>query len=110
MSDDDVVEIISSPCLREPDYPQPAAPPADIEAFEALRSLPASALVELGLRRFGPNEDGQMLWLFPGEWYRHIPRGFEVVTIFGETKRFGPLSDDDIRFGCLAYGILEESK
>jgi hypothetical protein len=44
--------------------------------------------------------------LIPGEWYRLIPDGFMVTDIFGITEPFiKGETDDDIRFGCLSYGI-----
>lgn len=44
--------------------------------------------------------------LIPGEWYNIIPDGFTVTGLDGETYPFKHgESDDDIRFGCLAYGI-----
>lgn len=44
--------------------------------------------------------------LFPGEWYDIIPDGFIVTGLYGESYAFEKgKSDDDIRFGCLPYGI-----
>lgn len=44
--------------------------------------------------------------LFPGEWYDIIPDGFMVTGLYGEQYPFKHgESDDDIRFGCLPYGI-----
>lgn len=44
--------------------------------------------------------------LFPGEWYDVIPDGFMVTGLYGESYPFKKGdSDDDIRFGCLPYGI-----
>ena len=54
-------------------------------------------------------EFGPVLMLFPGEWYRHIPSGYEVVDIMFQKEPFclGE-TDDDIRYGCLSYGVLAE--
>ena len=44
--------------------------------------------------------------LFPAEWYGIIPDGFIVTGLNGESYPFeNGKSDDDMRFGCLAYGI-----
>ncbi len=44
--------------------------------------------------------------LFPGEWYNLIPDGIMVTGLYGNQYPFKKgESDDDIRFGCLAYGI-----
>jgi len=46
------------------------------------------------------------VYLIPGEWYDIIPDGFMVTGLYGEQYPFKHgESDDDIRFGCLAYGI-----
>jgi hypothetical protein len=110
--------IITTPQFTRPKGdPAPAAPPADRAAFEALWDLPASALLELGLRRWGRQfeddatgtESGPMLWLFPGEWYSKIPAGLPIVDINFRQETFVPSeTDNDIRFGCLAFGILKE--
>jgi len=107
-----ILQLVSSPHAREPGYPTPACPPDD---FEALRTMPLTALKELGLRRWGRREDeygdesGPMLWLFPGEWYEKIPPFFPIVSISFQRELFFPgASDADVRFGCLPYGILRE--
>lgn len=49
------------------------------------------------------NED---ILLIPGEWYNTIPNGFMVTGLHGEEYAFEKgKTDDDTRFGCLAYGI-----
>lgn len=59
----------------------------------------------MGLRPWD-DEGGFVLLLLPGEWYSHIPEGYELVSIMNRKEKFkrGKTSDD-IRFGCLAYGI-----
>lgn len=110
------MKIILPQFTRPADEPDPAAPPADRAAFEALSTMPDSALKELGLRPWGREfehddgtETGRTLWLFPGEWYSAIPAGLLLVDINFRTRVFAPgKTDNDIRFGCLAYGILQE--
>lgn len=47
------------------------------------------------------------LWLFPSEWYRSIPHGFPVTSIFGEIEQFIPgHTDNDTRFGMLSFGLM----
>lgn len=51
------------------------------------------------------------LWLFPLWMLPLIPEGMMVMDISGETYPFErATADDDIRFGCLAYGIEVKSK
>lgn len=107
---------------REPGAPAPAAPPQDAQAWEDLRKLDRKALRELGLRPWNdPTADDSenahdakdsplktyVLMLFPGEWYEHIPEGYKIVDIFGVREVFeAGTTDNDIRFGCLPFGIL----
>lgn len=47
------------------------------------------------------------LWLFPAEWYSHIPNGFPVTDIFGGIDLFiAGKTDDDRRFGMLSFGVM----
>lgn len=92
---------------READDPKPASPPWDRAAWDALSTLDAKALREMGLRYWNISSEGKKLFLFPGEWYSKIPKGFPIVNIFWEESKFIPgKTDDDIRFGCLSFGIL----
>lgn len=51
-------------------------------------------------------EQDENVYLFPKEWYNIIPNGFIVTGLYGEEYPFEKgITDDDIRFGCLAYGI-----
>lgn len=108
----DTITIITPQFTREPGAPSPAAPPAD---FAALRGMGKVALRELGLRPWGLPEDDHgrpvrgrgMLYLFPGEWYNSIPAGFLVTDLWYEEEPFVPgQTDDDIRFGCLVFGVV----
>lgn len=77
--------------------------PLTLAEFERLKTLTADELKELGLR--GWDEEGR-LWLFPHEWFPHIPEGFEVTDINKQREQFDPeTSDDDQRFGVLPYGV-----
>lgn len=50
---------------------------------------------------------GEIHYLLPGEWYDSIPEGFELIDIGGEKEIFQKgKTDNDIRFGCLAYGFI----
>lgn len=81
--------------------------PLTMAEFEELRHLPVEKLIDLGLRRWS-EETG--LLLFPVEWYPMIPPGFMLTSISGETEPFEPgVTDDDCRFGVLAYGIIPVS-
>lgn len=94
-----------TPQFERQDGQDPAPAPANREEFEKLRDADVDELQELGLRKWSDTDDGE-LWLFPGEWFDHIPAGFDVETINGETETFDPDEHSrDIRFGVLAYGV-----
>lgn len=99
----DTVRVVSSPHERPKNFPQPKAPP---EPFESVRSMTVEELIARGCGRWDTTDKGIHV-LFPKEWYDSIPEGFELVCISGEKVKFKKGStDDDIRFGCLAYGIV----
>ncbi len=51
-------------------------------------------------------EHDEAVYLFPKEWYNLIPEGFAMTDISGREHKFKRgKTDDDIRFGCIAYGI-----
>ena len=73
-------------------------------------------LRELGLRPWNDPDDfdpvwdkpifrDHVLWLLPGEWFERLPPNLTLVDIFGKPCQAAD-ADDDIRFGCLAYGFL----
>lgn len=115
------ITIITPRFERPSGEPGPIVPP-DADFFNDLHLLDDAALREVGMRRWNnPDEEdpdereddarrfgaGGTLWLFPGEWFRHIPIGFETVSIMGARERHSLEQDDDIRYGCLAYGIVK---
>jgi hypothetical protein len=110
------VEIVTPQFTRPKGEPEPARAPEGNAGFDALREADPIQLKALGMRRWGRKEDasgkefGPMLWLFPGEWYTAIPNGYPITDINFHLENFERgLTDNDIRFGCLSYGILVEN-
>jgi len=123
---DEEVEVSTPRFERPAGESGPTAAPRTIVEYNALRSTSDAQRQVMGMRRWGRPEPhdltagarergtkradltgSPMLWLFPGEWYKHIPAGYEVVSITYCVEKFRPgKTDNDIRFGCLAYGIL----
>lgn len=107
--------IIVTPQFTRPEgWVKPSAPPSTVDGFNALLSLDATCLMEMGLRVWGVEEDaggrdlpnGRTLWLYPAEWYSSIPDGYPVCNTFFRTENFKRgVTNDDIRFGCLAFGF-----
>jgi hypothetical protein len=129
--DDDEVIVTTPQFTRPAGEPGPAAPPSSPDDWEALSSASRQELKERGCRcwsalrevdeesagpgarrrgaRYEDVDEGgtHELWLFPGEWYSSIPRGFGIIDIFGTDETFEPgKTDDDIRFGCLSFGVV----
>lgn len=49
------------------------------------------------------------LMLVNKKFYNKIPEGFDIVDIFGEKEKFiKGTTDDDYRYDCLSFGVLEE--
>lgn len=97
------VEIITPQFDRE-DGVTPVVPNFD---FNNLPSYPEATLRALGCREWDePDERGEVLWLYPAEWYDRIPEGHIVSDINGQDEPFQRgVTDDDRRFGVLAYGF-----
>lgn len=95
------IDIVTPQFTRTPDMgPEPSLPATD-DDWRALQNMSVTEAKERG---FG-NWDGA-LFLFPGSWYSHIPDWLEVECINGDRSRWdAEVRDDDIRFGCLAYGV-----
>lgn len=57
--------------------------------------------------RFGKWTEGSNLWLIPLYLLPIVPIGTELISINGGTVKYdGTNVDNDIRFGCIAYGII----
>lgn len=84
--------------------------PAELEDFQKLHTYSEEELRDFGLQKWDePDKDGNVLWLFPAEWYDSIPDGLEIVDVFGEKSTFkSGATDNDRRFGALSYGILRK--
>ena len=68
--------------------------------------MTAATLKAAGCGQWDAQADGKALMLFPAEWYEIIPNGTLVESISGEKESFmRGVTDDDRRFGMLAYGF-----
>lgn len=92
---------IMTPQFERTDGLTPVVP--ETALFDKLREAPKETLKALGLQPWGDYG----LWLFPGEWFKHIPNGLDVKCIDGEESKWNASThDNDTRFGALAYGIV----
>lgn len=97
----DVVEIVTPQFERTASMPPVKPPPALPSKWHDLRAMTKAELKALGCG----NWDGRLM-LFPKEWYDYIPEGFAIESINGDVEKFQKgVSDDDMRYGCLPYGV-----
>ena len=85
--------------------------PADEKEFDDLKHAPYEVLKTYGIRKFDKirkgHLKGEILYLYPGEWFHYIPENYEVISLDGKRLNFDSRSFcDDIRYGCLAYGFI----
>lgn len=81
--------------------------PKTPEEYAALPQMKPDALKKIGCQIWD-DEDGKRHWLYPHEWYNHIPDGTEIIDISGNVERFKRgETDDDMRFGALAFGFIQ---
>jgi hypothetical protein len=66
-------------------------------------------LKQMGVCPFDKNKKtGLTFYLYPGEWFNNIPKGYKVLCIDGREYLWDKKTcDDDIRYGCLSYGFLK---
>ena len=82
--------------------------PRTVEEFAVLKMLHPDSLKKIGCQKWD-GDSTQTHWLFPQEWYVCIPNGLEIIDINGKIETFKRgETDDDIRFGALAYGFIQE--
>jgi hypothetical protein len=76
--------------------------------FDKLPTLSAVTLKAIGCGVWNePDANGNVLWLYPKEWYALVPDGFTIHSIDGTSEAFKRgETDDDYRFGCLSFGFL----
>ena len=80
----------------------------DFSDWENLHKKDEATLRALGFGVWDENEEGKH-WLFPKEWYDIIPDGHPIVYITGKQSEFKRgETDDDYRFGCLAFGFIQK--
>ena len=81
--------------------------PTSPAEYAALKCLDADSLKKIGCQIWD-EDDGKTTWLYPHEWYNHIPDGTEIVDINGNVEAFKRgETDDDMRFGALAFGFVQ---
>ena len=120
VGDWDPVSAIT-PQFDRDDGQEPWYIPETLADFDGLCSAPEEVLRTMCMMPWNNTADpddaeetarlGGQLWLFPWQWYDHIPDGYEVVTVCGQRERFEHgRTDDDRRFGCLAFGFVRNAE
>jgi len=85
--------------------------PKPLIDFRELPSLSEETLKAIGCQKWDEaDKDGFVTWLYPAEWYDHIPNGTPIVSIFGKAEIFTHgKTDDDRRFGALSFGFRRKA-
>lgn len=82
--------------------------PKTVAEFELLPMLRAENLLKIGCQKWDADRF-HTHWLYPHEWYSSIPDGLEIVGLTGEREKFvAGETDNDIRFGALSFGFIQE--
>ena len=98
-----------TPQFHRTDGVIPSAPPQSLEEWLELTTLPKERLRQKGLGIW--DDENGLHWLYPGKWYNYIPEGLPVISINGDVEIFHKgETDDDIRFGCLAYVFIQKER
>lgn len=88
----------------------PLLPSKQKVPFSKLNTMSVAELKKLGCRPWEKNQKGTLM-LFPFDWYEKIPKGFSIVDISYRKEKFVPgKTDNDQRFGMLAYGVLVKNR
>ena len=73
-----------------------------------LKEMTIDELKEMRFCRWSDEKPG--LWLIPLWFVPLLPIGIELTDIFGKTVIYdGNNIDLDVRYGCIAYGIIKKS-
>lgn len=75
--------------------------------FHMLAEISSDHRRALGMMDWGePDNNGNVLWLFPHEWFNKIPNGMNLENIGGKSFAFDHrTTNNDIRYGMLSFGI-----
>lgn len=100
--------VVTTPIFEREDGIQVIVPDEPLD-FEKLKSNGPATLLKMGYRIWNETAT-RRLWLIPGTLYNYIPDGYELVDIFEKPLKFEKgKTDNDIRFGVLAYGFMQET-
>ena len=100
---------IKVPKFRRTDGIKPMVLKNKTQLRDIVKTYSHDQLIKAGCRVWDDTKRGTILYLFPGEWYNSIPQGFPLVTVNGDKIKFDHgKTDDDIRYGVLAYGFLRK--
>ena len=107
MCKDKTVLIVRTPQFERT---SPVKNPVVPKDFEFIKHFRKQFLLDIGCGIWTQNEES-IHWLFPKEWYDHIPEGYNVVTVTNKVIQFkkGETSND-IRHGLLGFGFVQRKE
>lgn len=99
---------ISTPQFERTDGRKIKYFPKTFEEYEFIREFTEENLKKIGCQVWEKTEN-TIHWLYPAEWYEHIPNGLDITDICGEKEFFEKgKTDDDRRFGALSFGFIQQ--
>jgi len=105
----DTVEVVT-PTFDRTDERDVTYLPSTPEEYVALEGMKEDKLKTLGCQVW-ERKWGTVHWLYPAEWYDHIPNETEVVGLCGDREKFERgVTSDDRRFGALGYGFIQQEQ
>lgn len=107
LADGETLQIIT-PQFTRTDGRKIVYRPSTEREYNALKLMEPDNLKDIGCQIW-KHEGAKTHWLYPSEWYDSIPNGYPITFIDGETLPFEcGETDDDIRFGALAFGFIQQ--
>jgi hypothetical protein len=81
-------------------------------AFADLPNQTEEDLLAMGCTPWSnPDEEGNVVWLFPKEWYDHIPDRLPVYNLEGQKTRFlRGVTPRELRFSWLTFGFKRKTR
>ena len=97
--------------------------PECAEDRDTLKPAPAAILRDIGMQVWDSTDSDTLgaeekrniakhgfkgtLWLFPAEWFDHIPEGYPVISVFWEKRPHDRKPGcNDPRYGALFFGFI----
>ncbi|MBY0560146.1 hypothetical protein [Hyphomicrobium sp.] len=97
------------PMFKRTDGRQVSYRPTKQAEYDALPSLSEESLKKIGCKLWDSWYGGARHWLYPPEWFPHIPNGHAVVFTNGRKDAFDMHTTSSEReIGALSFGFIQQ--